>query len=188
MSLPHGHLSETEHPPSALGPHTHEAASFCLVTRGRFRERSQRGEREVGMRDVIFRQPQERHSNTFPSGIVRCFNVLFDPALLSGGPPFLDAASPLLRRLLGKSRSGASLLTLEGLLLQLVGETFQAPTVRRSIVEETQRIIAERFAETLTVGQIAAELSTHPVHLARTFRRQHGTGIAEAIRALRVEH
>ncbi|HUP45316.1 MAG TPA: AraC family transcriptional regulator [Thermoanaerobaculia bacterium] len=185
--LPHGALSETEHPPSSLPPHAHEAASFCFVTRGTFRERSRRGDTLFGRDDVIFRFPEERHSNTFLAGTV-CFNVLFDPALLTGNHPLLEASRPILRQLLRRSRGGASLLTLEGLLLQLIGETFQAAPVRRPLVAEAQRIIEARFAEPLTARLIAAELSTHPVHLARTFRHQQGRGIGDAIRAMRIEH
>ena len=191
LQFSYGSLSETEHQRATVPRHAHELPSFCFVIDGRFRERL-REEQAYGKRDVIFRAAGEPHSNVFESETSRCFNVLFDPALLVRAgdhrAPDLRAASAILNRLLRQSRAGANQLVIEGLLLQLVGEVFQPPHIGRSLVAETERIIRERFTEPLTVAGIAGELDVHPVHLSRTYRLEHGTGIAEVIRALRIAY
>jgi AraC-like DNA-binding protein len=192
VQLPWGSLSETEHRPASIPLHAHELASFCLVLEGRFHERLGGEEKTFEKRGIIFRAAGQLHSDIFEAPRSRCFNVLFDAALLarSGGShrPDLSAASPILARILRQSRGGGSILTSEGLVLQLIGEVFRPAAVPRPLVVETERIIARRFTEPLTVSGIAAELSTHPVHLSRTFRIERGIGITDAIRALRIAY
>lgn len=181
-----GPLSETEHEVAAIPPHAHERASFCLVTRGRFRERGTTFERG----DVIFRRPNEEHSNVFDSGGARCFNVLVEPALLdrAGGDASLHAAGPILRRLRREMHSQPCDMVVEGLVLQLIGEIFRSDRGSRSVVADAIRIIESRFTSPLTVRAIAGEIGTHPVHLARTFSRERGASIGQTIRAMRIRY
>ena len=48
-------------------------------------------------------------------------------------------------------------------------------------------LIQDRFAEPLTVGEIALTVGMHPVYLVRSFRKHYRTTIGEFQRKLRVQ-
>jgi AraC family transcriptional regulator len=50
-----------------------------------------------------------------------------------------------------------------------------------------EALVRARFAESLTVADVAREVGVHPAHLARTFRRYHRSSIGRFVRRLRME-
>jgi AraC family transcriptional regulator len=54
------------------------------------------------------------------------------------------------------------------------------------VVEETKALLAARYAENLSLRQVAAEVLTSPFHLARIFRGRTGFGIHEYRNQLRL--
>jgi AraC family transcriptional regulator len=182
----YGPLSETEHLQATIASHAHERASFCMVTRGSVGE----GRATFGPDEVIFRLPAEEHANTFGPGGARCFNVLIEPALLPRLPVVrrMRPAIPFLRRLRRELRAQPSILVVEGLILQMLGEIFRVPAEARSITDRAMDIIQSRFTDPLTVRSLAEEIGTHPVHLSRCFTRERGQTIAETIRGIRVRY
>ncbi len=81
---------------------------------------------------------------------------------------------------------------MEGLVLEILAEAARQP----SPVEErkpppwlrrARELLHDRFAEKLSLGEIAAAIDVHPVHFARVFRRHHGCTPGDYIRRLRVE-
>jgi AraC family transcriptional regulator len=81
---------------------------------------------------------------------------------------------------------------MEGLALEIVAEA------SRHGVRVTGRtpprwqlracsLLHDRFAENLSLTDIAAEVDIHPVHLSREFHRQYGCILGEYVRRLRVE-
>lgn len=190
LSLEEGNLSETEHREAVVPAHAHDFASFCLVTYGEMREMAAGRDSTHVCNDVVFRRPAERHANVFRDR-VRCFNVLVHPTLFSRaglGPANLRAASSVLRRLRYELRSDGCTLVAEGLLYELVGQTFRERQVPRSLVDEALKIIESRFPAPLTLRSIAKELDAHPVHVGRAFRDRRGMTVAETIRSMRVRY
>jgi len=86
----------------------------------------------------------------------------------------------------------ASHLAIEGLALELLAEAARRPSTRMRAAPpwliQARDLIAEHYAETLTLTHIAAQVGVHPVHLATTFRQKYGVTIGEFVRKLRVEH
>ena len=50
---------------------------------------------------------------------------------------------------------------------------------RQSLAEEARALLATHFASSLTLAQLARTLGVSPFHLARVFRRCHGTSLHE---------
>lgn len=87
-----------------------------------------------------------------------------------------------------------SALAIESLALELIVATArqharkaaaQGPPPRW--LKEAEELMGARFAEPLTLDEIAAAIQRHPVHLAREFRRHHGCTIGDYLRRLRLE-
>ena len=54
-------------------------------------------------------------------------------------------------------------------------------------MQQAEELIRARYAEPLTLSEIAAAARRHPVHLARQFRLQHGCTVGDFIRRLRLD-
>jgi len=86
----------------------------------------------------------------------------------------------------------ASSLAIEGLALEVIAELSRhhVKTPGRkppNSVEQTRELLHSHFSESLTLDGIARSVGTHPVHLARMFRRYHHCTIGEYLRKLRIE-
>jgi AraC family transcriptional regulator len=197
-------LSETVCAPGLeLARHSHEHAGFCVVLQGGFVEHRERKERLYQPSDIIFRPPGALHANHFLSVGGRCLNIeitaeslqrlgeraaVFNcPADFRGG--FLSTLATRLHRELQQTDALSS-LAIETLALELLIEAArdvqplrQAPRWLARVVE----LLRERFAEPLTLTEIASAVNVHPAHLARTFRRFHRQTVGDYLRQLRLE-
>lgn len=54
-------------------------------------------------------------------------------------------------------------------------------------LRQAEELIRSRYAEHLTLAEISAAVSIHPVHLARRFRTFYKCSIGEYVRRLRIE-
>jgi AraC family transcriptional regulator len=113
----------------------------------------------------------------------------FDPSTTrSGRLPAL--AARLYREF--RTWDPSSSLIVEGLLLEMMGESMRRPD-RCDDVRAPRWLVRARdmvesgFASSLTLDEIAAEVGVHPVYLARAFRRHYRCTVGERIRHLRVQ-
>jgi AraC family transcriptional regulator len=88
--------------------------------------------------------------------------------------------------------SGASLV-LEALSLELLVAAARCTSIRPERtapqwLERARELIHARFAERLTLDDIAAHAGVHPVHLATVFRRRFQCTIGDYIRDRRIEY
>ena len=88
--------------------------------------------------------------------------------------------------------SGASLL-LEALSVELLIAAARSTPMRSDRttpqwLERARELIHARFAERLTLDEIAAHAGVHPVHLASVFRRRFDCTIGDYIRDRRIEY
>lgn len=199
-------LTETAYRPGEELPrHDHARAYFCLVLRGGFTEREGRRTRECGSATVIFHPPGADHSDRFGRAPSRCFNLELDTPWLArmaelavgfpeGSVVFRRRrANWLARHLYEEFRAGdpAGRLAIEGLALALVADAARidgrAPRPAPRWVGRAVEILRAAPADPPGLGEIAAEVGVHPVHLARVFRRRYGCSIGEYARRLRVE-
>jgi len=195
---------------SAFGPdtripaHVHENPFFYLVLEGRCAEHAGGEYRETGPATLVFHPAGEPHSDCWPEG-GRCFHleipapllgklgeeapVISNPAVFQGPGP-----AALARRAYAESRSDDPLsgLVLQGLVLELLGEASRAAARTGNApprwLGTVRDFLNARFAEALTLEEIAAAGGVHPAHLNRVFRRHHGCTVGDYVRGLRVDY
>ena len=97
-------------------------------------------------------------------------------------------------RLYGEFRREDSIssLALEGLTLEMIAEmsrlSVRKPRLTSTCrVERAREIIHAHFSDHLTLSLIAESVGTHPVYLAREFRRRYHCTVGEYIRQLRIQ-
>jgi AraC family transcriptional regulator len=89
-------------------------------------------------------------------------------------------------------RADASALVLEGLALELLGESGRESTAGArdspAWLRQAREELDDGFRDPrLRLGELAAAVGVHPVHLARAFRRHFGASPGEYVRRLRVD-
>jgi len=187
-------------------PHVHAAASFCLVLQGRFvhfyRGKTERCE----PRSLLFYRPGEPHAERFLASGARCFILELSEAWLArlseledgGGrshPVTSPEASNLAWRVFREMREpdGFTALVIEGLALELMGETLRHSRLARrealppTAMECVRDMIHAAAPGPVSLGAIGATLGLHPVHVANAFRRRYGCSVGQYARRLRVD-
>jgi AraC family transcriptional regulator len=116
--------------------------------------------------------------------------VLDQPVDLQGSTP-IRLATHLYDEF--RRQDNLSPLAMEGLVLELMVETSRratGSTERRPPhwLEQLGQLLRARFAENLTLQELANAVGVHEVHLARVFRKFHGCTVGEYVRQLRIEY
>jgi AraC family transcriptional regulator len=102
------------------------------------------------------------------------------------------AATSICCRIAAELRAGDESwpLAAEGLVLQLlsmVGRAEMRPPRRAGWLHEARDLLHERAPHAATLSELAAAVGVHPVHLARSFRREYGLTVGAYARGLRLE-
>jgi AraC-like DNA-binding protein len=186
-----------------LPPHSHELAFFCLLLEGGYRE--DYGSRTVSYRPftVAYHPPAETHrTEMFGSG-ARVFNIEVSPEWLTAAgtepPPVADIAGGdltwLATHLFREYRDlpgAAAPVAAEALILEMLalagGCATRAGSGRPRWLSRAVDYVESEFRRSLRIGEIAAEVGTHPAHLSRVFRRHVGVPIGEYVHRLRVRY
>jgi AraC family transcriptional regulator len=200
-------VTETVYRPSQYIPHhSHERSYISVVLRGSYTEQCGSAALDVLPGHVILHLAGESHSNRFNKTGGRLLNIEMSPAFWTRLAES-DGVRATSRRVLRSpyalqlglrlqkeisSSDAASSWAMEGLMMELVAETIR---VRAPKIKDDQggwmgrvvEILRDRYREPLLLKEIASAVSVHPVHLARTFRRQHQCSVGDYIRKLRVE-
>lgn len=189
-----------------LSEHSHENAHFCFVLQGTYIESDDRQEMQCKPLTLTFRPPGELHKDKFHNQEVRVFTIEIPPRWierLRQDSIYLDHSSNfqggqitrLSDRLVKEVRrmDTAASLIIEGLTLEILAETARhsAQNVERAIpywLKRAKDLLHARFAENLTLEQIASEVGVHPIHLASVFRQKYHCTVGEHIRGLRIEY
>jgi AraC family transcriptional regulator len=193
-------------PRSRLSEHSHENAHFCFVLEGTYTERHDKHELECAPFTLTFRPPGEVHEDKFHNEEVRVFTIEIPPRWLErleqdsihlgrsinfqGG--FITRLSERVVKEFHRMDTAAGLI-IEGLTLEIMAETARhaAQTIEPTIpywLKQAKDLLHARFAENLTLEQIAREVGVHPVHLASVFRQKYRSTVGEYIRGLRIEY
>lgn len=155
---------------------------------------------------VVYHPAGEVHSNSVPSTGVRiliieiasgelswiqeCCRSAQESLAFKGGEPGWVAAR-VYREF--SNSDEVSPLVLEGLLLELLGNILRnsvprSPKDGQEWLRRADEFIRSRFAEKLTLADIARAVGVHPVHLAQEYRRRYKCTIGHQIRNLRIQH
>lgn len=191
---------------SKISEHAHENAHFCFVLEGSYTEFHKKREMVCQPSTLTFRPPGQVHKDHFHDRDVRVFIIEIPPRWLDKlsdnsmrlcrPVKFNDGPLPKLTTRLNHEfhhMDSASSLIMEGLTLELMAEAARCSAInfKRKIphwLKRAKDLIHARFAESLSLEQIATEVGIHPVHLATVFRRQYRCTVGEYIRGLRVEY
>jgi AraC family transcriptional regulator len=188
---------------SKVPAHAHERALFCIVLNGNLEATHASKVRPFQALSVEFLPPNQSHALFF-SATTHAFCVDIPPQWLETAKKYLlkldnyafasGALSWLLRRLYKEflTLDAASSLAIEGLTLEMLAEVsrLNVTSVNRNPprwISQVVSLVRARYSDRLTLAEIAAAVSVHPVHLAREFRRFQGCTIGEYVRQLRIE-
>jgi len=199
-------LMENDYPANLrLARHSHACACFSLLLQGGYSEHY--GQRSLDWRPstVGFNPPDEQHSSHIDVAGARFFIIELDLGWLERAReqaiPFGSSATfragPLAwlgGKLYKEFRvpDEVSDLVAEAIVLEMIAEYARMALPRRpasppSWLRRVDDLVRSRFAERLTLAEIAQESGVHPVHLARIFRRHYRCTLGDYVRRLRVE-
>jgi AraC family transcriptional regulator len=193
-------------PEQDIPQHSHEQTYISIVLRGSYTERCESMSSDVLPGQVIFHFAGESHSNLFHKSGGQVLNLELSPTFLerlteSRGIPanrrcILKSSYALQLGLrLHKEFTEADLtscLAIEGLTMELMAEIFrdrllQEKPKSRNWLDIVREILNDKYNQRLTLDDLAASVSVHPVHLARAFRKRYLCSVGDHIRKLRIE-
>jgi AraC family transcriptional regulator len=197
-------LSEAIYPAGFQVPrHTHELVYMAFLVRGGYWEEFRKGRIDFGPSSVVFQAPNEvRRGDISPRG-AHLFHLELGPSwsqrLREMGPLPEDAeayergpvprlASALYREF--RAGDAASVLTIEGTLLTMLGHLVRARESDGARVPPWLRRVHERvqaeFTTALTLQDLAEGVGVNAIRLARAYPRHFGESVAATVRRLRV--
>ena len=102
------------------------------------------------------------------------------------------AATAIGWRIAGELRAGDESwpLAAEGLVLQLLttaGRAEPAAARRACWLHDARELLHDRVPGSTTLSELSEAVGVHPVHLARSFRREYGVTVGEYARSLRLD-
>ena len=85
-----------------------------------------------------------------------------------------------------------SLLTIEGLILEVLGDATRKHERRISCIEppwlrQAKEIICDSAKKNVSLINVATQVGVHPTHLARMFRRHYHCSVGEYVLRLRLD-
>jgi AraC family transcriptional regulator len=185
--------------------HAHENARFVFVLRGSFTETYPHGRRTCNPFTMIVRPPQEEHADEYHQDGGLCLSVDIQPLWMERLRQYSikldDSASfrggsltTLILSLDREFQTGdeASVLAIEGLLLEIAVEAFRHKSMELGSkaprwLAQAKDYLHAHFDNSLTLGEISSSVGVHPVSLARAFRQYYHCTVAEYLRLLRIE-
>lgn len=182
--------------------HSHEFAYLSVVTEGASEQQVSGRVRRAEAGETTFHPPGEWHADRFMAPRTRLFQIEIFPELLRRYPgERAGRTSERSRRCQWLAASvleelqhpdEATPLAVEGLGLELLSAFWREQRSERSEsapgwVQRARELVRDRFSESLTLGEVAAEVGVSETHLARAYRRYHGCTLGDDLRRFRVE-
>lgn len=201
-------LTEAVYPSNYNLPrHSHERSCFMSVLQGSVTETYAKKKLAGNPTTLIFRPSGEVHSDRFDNAGGRLFLIeienwwlervrehsatLANQAHLCCG--LLTAFSVKLYREF-RQMDGVSGLAIEGLMLEMIAEATRnfknlggGEKKPPRWIEQAREILHARFAEQLTLSDIAESIGVHPVHLGQMFPKFYRHTLGEYVRRLRID-
>jgi AraC family transcriptional regulator len=204
LTLPDFVLTESVYDPCSVIPtHAHQTETLGFILAGNSVETLSRVRYSVEPGTLIIRPAGISHSDHNGRKGLRSLNIevnpkqcpYFDFSQVFSRPAFVrcDLLWSMARRIYRESKiqDTAAPMVVEGLILEFLGNAsrslFKTPVKTPSWLERARELCHDRFAEQLTLGEIAKSVGAHPTHIARSFRKHYGTTVGEYIRSLRLD-
>lgn len=198
-------LVERRYAPGQRTPkHSHDRAYVGLIIKGYSVQASGNRQFERGPMTAFLYPPDQVHSERFGDLGSRIFSVELDSSTFarlgaasrarsglidSRGGPFAWLAAKLYDEF--RQPDDVAELAIDGLVLEMLAAAArqaQPATGPRppAWLERAREILDARFHERVGLGELAAAVGVHPVHLSAVFRRKYGVTVGEHVRRLRV--
>lgn len=193
-------------PSSALSKHVHDHAIISIVLKGSYTEFFGSRPHECGPYSVLLKAAGEDHNDQYGRAGARCLIIKVEPNRLESIRSFSNvfdrsthvpegAVTALAIRLYQefKIKDSASALSVEGLVLELLGQATRRdlrpdPSAPPPWLRSAESIIRDQFNEPIGLMSVAAAVEVHPSHLARMFRKFYGCTMGDFLRRVRLEH
>lgn len=203
-----GHLilSECTYAPKLEIPrHSHENAYLIFALNGSQEESFESRSRSYVPGTLAFHPAGEVHGEKLGSKGMRVLHVEFGSEWIERHPEvsrFLENGSHFQGGRLGwlarsvyqefNCMDDVTPAAIEGLVLEILVEASRfgrssSSTDRPRWLVQAHELIRARFAEALSLSNIAASVGIHPVSLAREFRSRYHSSVGEFIRRVRIE-
>lgn len=196
--------ADTTHIQQKIDWHRRENAYFTFILQGGLIERTATEEYNCLAGSLLFHNSKEPHYKIKPAGNTRCFHIELDNKYLqdfgldkSDRRGIFSIENPDLKFLFYKAFTttrifdDAASVSIQMLLLEILGQTSRFSESERKTkprwVKRLKEILHDNFSETLSVEVLSAELSIHPFHLSRDFRKYFHCTFSEYLRKVRVE-
>lgn len=200
-------LTEAAYSPTrALPRHAHNCATISYVLQGVCTEVFARDTFECGPFAPIMKPAGMLHSNRYgidgtkcllieikPHGLemIRRFSGVLDDVLHIQDVTVVGLAMRIHKEF--QIRDGASALSIEGLVLEMVGAVTRRRTNLSSPslppwLRAARELIIEQFKERVSLFEIAAAVGVNPSYLSRMFRKHYQCTVGEFVRRLRLDY
>jgi len=199
-------LSECSYAPGLHIPkHTHENAYFIFALNGGQEESFGTRHRTYTPGTLAFHPAGEAHGEKLGSKGMRCLHVEFGPQwverheevsrLLGDASHFQGGRLSWLAHRVHREfccMDDVAPAAIEGLVLEILADASrlrrqESTGGRTRWLGQARELIHARFAESLSLSDVAAAVEVHPVSLARAFRSQYHCSVGEFIRHVRIE-
>lgn len=181
----------------------HDNGYFCLVLKGGYTEKTGKAQRELLPSTLIAHPPGASHSDHFHAAETRLFNVWFGTGWLDRIRDKVNLTDSYLKigplnylsvKLYQEfwQEDIFSPLVIEGLVLEMLGESSRATTKARQFqrprwLGSATDLLCSTLDQKVTVTRLARIFGVSEIHVARTFRRHFGCTMGEYLRRLRIE-
>ncbi len=195
-----GRLSALRFPPNLdLEPHHHPQATIAVVLEGGFAGRYRARELDCLARTVIVEPAGEQHANRFGGDETSILTVSLEPGHIGGAVEaaaqrFSFERDPFAEQIARRAASeldrpdDVTALAVEAAALEIVARVTRTsrPERRAAWLEDARSFLHDRYAESLSLAEVADAVGVEPERLARGFRRAFGEPLAAYLRRIRV--
>jgi AraC family transcriptional regulator len=185
--------------------HSHEKSLFCFVVKGSYTETYGKKNIDCSPSDFLFHASDFPHAEQYHQNGGHSFIIEVETDWLKSireqvnfptfsvdfkGGTLPELGAKLYREF--RHFDSLSPLIIEGVMMEIAGETARTVSFKESNaplwLKRTETLLIERFADSFSIAELAEFAKVHPIHLAQTFRKFHGTTIGQFVRKLRLEN
>jgi len=195
-----GHLSAMRFAAdTTIERHHHPQATIAVILEGGFSGSYRSDERDCPARSVIVEPAGEQHANRFGRVETSIVTLSLEASRLGGvveeaAARISFSRDPITEQIARRAASeldrpdDVTPLAVEAAALELVARVTRAsrPERRSPWLEATRELVQDRYAESLTLAELADAVGVEPERLARGFRRAYGEPLASYMRRIRV--
>ena len=180
-------------PHASTPPHAHARPICCLILDGVSTQTAGRSERRREPGRAFFYPAGEEHHERWGARGGRIFSIELaagDLRMPTTSTELTGWTALLARRVHVESSDDddASQLAIESGAFALAAELAREPEGDCRWSRRVRDYLHAHFTRRLSLHEIAGAAGVHPVHVSRSFPRQHGLTLGDYVRALRIDY